>query len=129
LIQPGPPITYPDWYVYGDPKLKSGQTLDHWFDTSKSIWVQRPPDTLRTTTLRSPNIRRHSAPQLDLSLARNFRIKEGHQAQFKVSAYNSTNTPIFDFPNTSPSSPLFGVVPINQINLPRSVEIGIRYTF
>jgi hypothetical protein len=40
-----------------------------------------------------------------------------------------TNTPIFSAPNTSPSSNLFGVVPITQRNLPRDVEMGFRYTF
>jgi hypothetical protein len=39
------------------------------------------------------------------------------------------NTPIFDPPNTSPSSSLFGVVPVTQINLPRDVELGFRYAF
>ena len=49
--------------------------------------------------------------------------------QFKVSAFNATNTPIFGAPNNSPSSSLFGVVPVTQINLPRDVELGFRYRF
>jgi hypothetical protein len=65
----------------------------------------------------------------DATLIRNFRIGEGHQIQFKVSAFNLTNTPIFGPPNTSPSSSLFGVVPVTQINLPRDVELGFRYSF
>lgn len=129
LMQAGPPISYPDYYIQGNPKLESGRTLSHWFDTSKAIWVQRPPDTVRVAPLRSPNIRRHAAPQLDLSLIRMFRIREGHTLQFKASAYNSTNSPIFGFPNTSPTSSLFGVVPITQINGPRNVELGFRYAF
>ena len=32
-------------------------------------------------------------------------------------------------PVTDPASPLFGVVRITQINLPRSVELGFRYSF
>jgi hypothetical protein len=129
VTQSGTPMSYPDYYLYGDPKLKSGQTLQHWFDTSPSIWVQRPADTLRVTPLRSPNIRRHSAPQVDLTLIRDFRIKEGRKFQLKVSAFNVSNTPIFNFPNTSPASPLFGVVPTTPLNYPRSVEIGLRYAF
>jgi hypothetical protein len=129
LAQSGTPISYPDYYIYGNPKLTSGQTLDRWFDTSRQIWVQRPPDTLRVTPLRSPNIRIHSAPQLDVNLIRDFRIWENHKLQFKVSSYNVTNTPLFGAPNTSPTSPLFGVVPISQVNLPRVVELGFRYSF
>jgi hypothetical protein len=32
-------------------------------------------------------------------------------------------------PVTDSASPLFGVVKITQINLPRSVELGFRYSF
>ncbi len=128
-IQSGPPMSYPDFYINGNPKLTSGQTLNRWFDTNRSIWQQRPADTLRVTPLRSPNIRRHTAPNLDLTLIRNFRIREGHDFEFRVAAYNSTNTPIFGFPNTDPNSPLFGVVPFTQANSPRSVELGFRYAF
>lgn len=129
VIQSGTPMSYPDYYVYGNPKLSSGQSLNRWFDTSPSIWVQRPPDTLRTTPFRSPNIRRYARPQYDATLIRDFRLTERHKLQFKVSAFNLTNTPIFGFPNTTPTSPLFGVVPITQINLPRSVELGFRFVF
>lgn len=128
-MQSGRPMSLPDYYIYGNPKLESGQTINHWFDTSKAIWVQRPPDTLRTAKLRSPNISRHSAPQISTVLIRDFRITERQKLQFKVSAFNVSNTPIFDFPNTTPTSPLFGVVPVTQINLPRSVELGFRYVF
>ncbi|MEK7405425.1 MAG: hypothetical protein AAB225_09975 [Acidobacteriota bacterium] len=122
-------MSYPDYYIHGNPKLTSGQTLDRWFDTSPSIWVQRPPETWRVTPLRSPNIRRHSAPQFDASLIREFLVREGHKFQVKVSSFNVTNTPVFGFPTTSPTSQLFGVVSIRQINLPRSVELGFRYVF
>ncbi|MBI4876443.1 MAG: TonB-dependent receptor [Acidobacteria bacterium] len=129
LLQSGTPIALPNYQIAGDPKLLSGQALNRWFNTSPEMWIQRPPDTLRITPARSPNIRRHTAPQLDLTLIRNFRIREGHKFQFKLSAFNATNTPIFNDPNTTPTSPLFGVVPITQMNLPRSVEIGLRYSF
>jgi hypothetical protein len=129
-MQKGIPVSYPGgYYIYGDPKLSSGQTLDHWFDTSPSLWVVRPSDTLRTAKMRSSTIRTHSAPQADVTLIRNFHIHEGHRFQFKVSAFNVSNTPIFSAPNTSPSSNIFGVVPITQRNLPRSIELGFRYAF
>ena len=130
VSQKGQPILYSSsYYIYGDPRLASGQTLNKWFNTSPSIWVVRPPDTLRTAKMRSSTIRTDSKPQFDVTLVRIFQIKEGHRMQFKVSAFNVTNTPIFGPPNTTPSSSLFGVVPVTQINLPRDVELGFRYTF
>ncbi len=128
--QSGPPTPLPDYYLYGEPRLPKGeQTFNKWFNTSPQIWVQRPPDTLRTTKLRSPNIRRHSAPQFNTSLLRTFSITEKHKIQLKGSAFNLANTPVFGQPNTTVTSPLFGVVPITQINLPRAIELGLRYYF
>jgi hypothetical protein len=128
--QSGPPIALPDYYIYGNPQLPSDQqTLNHWFNTSPQIWVLRPPDTLRTAKLYSPNIRRNTAPQVSTTVLRTFRIHERQNFQFRVSAFNLTNTPIFGSPNNNPASPLFGVVPITQINLPRALELGFRYAF
>jgi hypothetical protein len=129
VAQSGNPISYPDYYIYGNPALQSGQSLNHWFDTSSSIWGLRPPDTLRVTPLRSPNIRTYTEPQVSAVLIREFPIHENHRFQFKLSAFNLTNTPLFGAPNTSPTSTLFGVVPITQTNLPRSIELGFRYAF
>jgi hypothetical protein len=129
IIQSGTPMSYPDFHIHGNPKLDRGQTLDRWFNTARDIWVQRAADSLRTAPLRSPNIRRHTTAQMDLALNRDFLVREGHRFQLKVSAFNATNTPIFGFPNTDPNSPLFGVVPITQINSPRSIELGFRYFF
>ena len=86
-------------------------------------------ETRKITDLPLSGNRRHTAPQADLGLTRQFFVREGQRFEFKVSAYNATNTPIFNFPATDPSSPLFGVVPITQINNPRSVELGFRYAF
>jgi hypothetical protein len=129
VMQSGTPMSYPNFTIHGNPKLESGQSLNKWFDTNRAIWVQLAADSLRTAPLRSPNIRRHTAPTFDLALNRDFFITEGHRFQLKLSAFNATNTPIFGFPNTDPNSPLFGVVPITQINSPRSVELGFRYFF
>jgi hypothetical protein len=129
-IQSGTPIPLPDYYIVGDPSLPSDQqTLGRWFNTTPSMWVQRPPDTLRTSKIYSNTIRRNSAPQFNSSLIRTFRVAERQNFQFKLSAFNLSNTPVFGNPNNNPASPLFGVVSITQINLPRAVELGFRYSF
>jgi hypothetical protein len=42
---------------------------------------------------------------------------------------HSTSKHPFGAPNNSPTSSLFGVVPVTQINLRRDVEFGFRYLF
>ena len=122
------------YYIYGNPTLSSGQNLNHWFNTSSSIWVLQPPDALRASKLRSPTLRQHSRPQYDVTVIRNFRIREGHEFQFKA---------VFGAPNTSPSSSLFEVVPVNwdsgrfqrdmptdhtcQLNTAPAVEAAFRF--
>jgi hypothetical protein len=143
-IQSGTPISLTssstgNYYTLRDPKLKTGQTLDRWFDTtvcasnnpdpSICTWVARPSDTLRITPLYSPNIRRHTAPQVNTTLIRDFRITEKQKFQAKISAFNVSNTPIFNLPPTDPTSTTFGQVPKNQRGQARSVEIGLRYSF
>src|SRR5262249_38489573 len=123
--QSGTPIALPDYYIYGNPQLQaSQQSLSRWFNTSPAIWVQRPGDTLRAAKFYSPNIRRFTAPQASAVAMRSFRVTERQRLTLRASAFNLTNTPIFGAPNNNPASPLFGVVPITQINLPRSVDWG-----
>lgn len=130
-IQSGTPLSLPgNHYMIGDPKLpKSDQTIYRWFDTSPSLWVARPTDTLRTTQLRSPNIRGFTAPQIDGTLQRVFRIHELHRVHVRLSAFNATNTPILGGVNTDPSSSQFGVVTQSMTNLPRQAELSLKYQF
>jgi hypothetical protein len=127
--QSGVPIAFNSgYYLLCDPKLDTS-SVDRWFNTDTSCWQQRPSNTLRTMPLYSGNIRTQTAPQMDASIFRDIYIKEHHKVQFKFSVFNALNTPLFPAPNTSPSSSLFGRVTLNQINLPRNAEIGLRYAF
>ena len=127
--QSGAPIAFnSSYYLLCDPKLPTS-TVTQWFNTDPSCWQQRPSNTLRTMPLYSGNIRAQTAPQMDASIFRDFYIKERHKFQFKFSAFNVFNTPLWPAPNTSPSSSLFGKVTLNQVNLPRNAEIGFRYAF
>jgi hypothetical protein len=130
IVQSGTPLPNPfGYFIEGNPKLSSGQTLQHWFNTSPQIWVPIPPFALSNVPFNNSKVRVYSAPQFDVSITRSFAIRERQKLQLRLSAYNAGNTPIFGAPNTDPTSALFGVVPPSQINLPRSVELGVRYAF
>jgi trimeric autotransporter adhesin len=73
-----------------------------------------------------------SGPRLfsiDFSVFKNFTIRERVKAQFRAEALNATNTPYFGNPGTTLTTPsTFGVI-TSQINYPRLVQLGLRFTF
>ena len=66
---------------------------------------------------------------IDFSVFKSFTIRERIKAQFRAEALNATNTPLFGNPGTTVTSPsTFGVI-TSQINYPRLVQLGLRFTF
>jgi trimeric autotransporter adhesin len=64
----------------------------------------------------------------DASLFKSFSIRERVKAQFRAEAFNATNTVYFGNPNTTFTNPTFGVI-TTQINQPRMLQLGARFTF
>ncbi len=85
--------------------------------------------------------------QIDASLCRQFRLYRGSSLEASVSAFNTLNHPAFSNPVSYLSSPLFGqptsmanlmlgsgspttgLTPIFQAGGPRTIELGLRFTF
>jgi hypothetical protein len=65
---------------------------------------------------------------VDLSIFKTFTIMERYRAEFRAEALNFLNHPLFSNPNTNFSSSSFGVI-TTQANLPRSIQLGIRFAF
>ena len=78
-----------------------------WFDTS-AFGVVTAPNTFGT----SPFYPLHGPPyfELDAALARNFKVSERFNLQFRVQGINFTNTPHFSNPNGDLNSSSFGQV-------------------
>jgi hypothetical protein len=77
-----------------------------WFDTSR--FAAPAPLTfgnLGRNILSGPGV-----VNLDASLFRKFRVREGMSLEFRAEALNVTNTPIFANPNTTLGNPAFGQV-------------------
>ncbi|HYA18415.1 MAG TPA: TonB-dependent receptor [Bryobacteraceae bacterium] len=80
-------------------------------------------NTSRFLTLRGPGLF-----NWDASLFKSFLVRERLKAQFRFEALNATNTPYFGTPNTTLTSSTFGVI-TSQINNPRMLQLGARFTF
>ena len=64
----------------------------------------------------------------DMSLFKDFMIKEKVKAQFRCEALNATNTPLFYGPNTTFGSSSFGKI-TSQANFARQMQLALRFSF
>ena len=64
----------------------------------------------------------------DLSVFKNFTIRERFKAEFRAEALNAFNTPLFSNPNTLFGSSNFGKL-VYQTNTPRALQLGLRFKF
>ena len=62
----------------------------------------------------------------DLSLFKDFMLKERLKLQFRSEFLNSFNTPRFGGPNTTVTSSSFGVIS-SQANAPPQVQFGLKF--
>jgi hypothetical protein len=75
------------------------------------------------SNLRGPGIR-----NLDLSLSKEFNIKENMKLQIRAEMFNATNTPRFLFENTGFGSENFGTIDSSRGNS-RKMQFGARFQF
>jgi hypothetical protein len=108
------------------PELRSGQTIDRWFDTAQ---ITVPAAfTFGTLGRTIHSVRGDNARNLDFSLFKMFRPVERVTVQFRAEAFNITNSPLFAAPNVTVGSPLFSVV-TGQENDPRQLQLGLKILF
>jgi hypothetical protein len=105
-------------------ELPSDQrTIQRWFNTS--AYVVNDLGTwgnVGRNTVLGPGI-----TKVDASIIRNFRLS-GKTLQFRLEAFNALNNPIWNDPNTTLSSPLYGT--INTTRQPmRELQLGLKYVF
>jgi hypothetical protein len=107
-----------------DPELPGDQrTIARWFNTD--AYVAQPVGTWGNTgrnTVLGPGI-----TNIDGSIIRNFQVRS-KTLQFRLEAFNLFNQPIWNDPNTTLSSPLYGT--INSTRKPmRELQLGVKFVF
>jgi hypothetical protein len=92
------------------------------FDTTNPNLSWLAGNAGRTVLIRPGTI------QTDLSLAKNIRIREAHQLQFRFEAFNSFNHPNWNTPSTDARNAAnFGV--ITSARTMRELQFGLKYVF
>lgn len=108
-----------------DPRLSGPieNRLGKYFDTS--VYSQPAAFTFGNEPIFSPVLRAPGVRNFDLSLFKNFDLKPGIRAQFRIEALNAFNSVQFSSPNTSVTSSSFGVIS-SQANAPRQLQFGLK---
>jgi hypothetical protein len=97
-------------------------------------FVIREPFQERRSPYRTGIVRRQSFHQFDLNFSKRFRITERTSFQFRLEAYNVTNTPMYDervYIN-DPNNSEFGSInknTVRQSNFPRFFQLGFKFIF
>jgi hypothetical protein len=129
--QTGVPLgAWTGWeYSCGNPE-KNARDEQNWVDKTRSCYRQLQPFEQQQLMSRFHQIRGHTAPQVDLAVAKKLNIRERYQLEMRGEAFNFTNTPLRgDPPIGNPSSADFGILPVQQLNFPRNIQIGLRLRF
>jgi hypothetical protein len=77
---------------------------------------------------RNINYRGPGMANWDTSIFKNFKIHERFNGQFRAETLNTFNSPLFANPNTQFGAASFGKITY-QANLPRQLQLGVRFFF
>ncbi|MGH9431896.1 MAG: TonB-dependent receptor domain-containing protein [Terriglobia bacterium] len=146
-----------DWQVNGILRLSSGQPYDihasgdiantgNFFNPERANLVGNPavpnptpsewfniaafvdPAPFTFGNLGRNSLRSDWAKNLDLSLFREFPITESKRLEFRLEAFNITNTPVFGIPDSTISDPTFGQVS-STANTERQLQFALKFYF
>jgi hypothetical protein len=109
------------------PVLDSGQTDNHWFDTT--AFAAALPFTIPTDSLSQPNLRSQRRINTDFSLIKNTIFKERYNVQFRAEVFNIFNHPALAPPVTDVTNAQFGQVISSIGGSERNIQFGLRFLF
>jgi hypothetical protein len=101
-----------------------------WFDTS--VFVAPPENTFGTLTRRGAGVDGPGFVNLDASLVKRFEFGTARHAEFRVDAFNATNSLHADDPNATArtfGSATFGQITGAVANSWRLIRFGVRFVF
>jgi hypothetical protein len=114
--------------LVGTPKRNHGSDwLDNYF-ADTSVFQVPAPFTLGNAPRAIGSVRTPWSFTADLSLGKQFRIREEMNFEFRVEAKNALNHPVFGTPNTNVGDGQFGSINYVAIK-PREVQLGFKFNF
>ncbi len=100
--------------------------LSKYFNTAD--FSQPAPFTFGNVARNLGNLRGPSRAAMDLAIYKDLPFKERLHLQIRGEAFNLTNTPEFQNPDTNFQSPTFGAI-TSQFNTPRQIQVSLHLSF
>jgi hypothetical protein len=127
----GNPTTWPDLINKCGDWHATGQGEDNWFNNDKSCYAQLPNgNVLRTVPDRFSDIRNPSVgPFMNTAVEKSFPIGERYKVLFRAESFNVFNHSQRPGPDTTFTSPTFGMLPKSQLNFPRLIQLAAKFYF
>jgi len=93
--------------------------------------LQRPADfTLGNTPRALSSVRTPWTFTTNLSLGKQFALRESMNIEFRIEAQNALNHPIFSTPNTTVGDENFGqITSTSGLIGPREIQLGMKFNF
>jgi hypothetical protein len=106
----------------------SGSVTDRLYNyINPAAFSQAPAFTFGNVS-RNINYRGPGMANWDTSIFKDFKIMEKFNGQFRAETLNTFNSPLFANPNTQFGNASFGKITY-QSNLPRQLQLGVRFFF
>jgi hypothetical protein len=106
------------------------RTIDKWFNTSlfETNSTKQLANNIRTTPRQFPGVNAQPVHLWDLSVLKNFSIKETVRLQFRCEFLNAFNHAQFSDPERNPTNSNFGKI-TGQTNLARNIQFALKLIF
>jgi hypothetical protein len=111
---------------------KGGAGSPQWFGTTNGgnpIWTAPPAGTFNLQRGIRDNIYAPGLQNWNLALIKAFPVYRENRVEFRAEAYNFINHPNWASPNFTPTSATFGEVTQKTTSNPRTLQVGLRYSF
>jgi hypothetical protein len=114
--------------LLGKPKRNHGSNWMFNYFADNSV-LQRTPDfTLGNAPRAYGGVRSPWTFTSDLSVGKQFQVREEMNFEFRIEAQNAFNHPVFGTPNTTVDDPSFGQIGYTSVGA-RQVQLAIKFNF
>jgi len=126
----GAPVGWGNVIYYGGDLNYDARNVNHAFDTTRfnTVSSQQLSQNYRYFSSQFNNIRVDATNNLNLTVTKDFSIREKMKLQFRAESFNLCNHALFAGANVSPTSGAFGTIS-STTNTPRIIQSALRLTF